>query len=130
MSNFFVDFSYFEDPKHFGLCVGLDRGLEKVKPKIWRNPNKGLYQSFDVCIFSLFIYSRRYTAQQQQQQRGSRGFPGQPGTRGFRTGAPNWSFVFDPAGRLCYYWSMVVSLAFLYNFWVIIYRFAFQEING
>jgi len=38
--------------------------------------------------------------------------------------------VFDPAGRLCYYWSMVVSLAFLYNFWVIIYRFAFQEING
>ncbi|XP_068086318.1 cyclic nucleotide-gated cation channel [Anabrus simplex] len=48
----------------------------------------------------------------------------------FRGGAPNWSFVFDPAGRLCYYWSMVVSLAFLYNFWVIIYRFAFQEING
>ncbi|KAE8744056.1 hypothetical protein FOCC_FOCC009340, partial [Frankliniella occidentalis] len=42
---------------------------------------------------------------------------------------PTWSFVFDPAGRLCYYWSMVVSLAFLYNFWVIIYRFAFQEIN-
>ncbi|XP_074113236.1 uncharacterized protein LOC141536538 isoform X3 [Cotesia typhae] len=72
----------------------------------------------------------RYTAQQQQQQRGSRGYPGQPGQRGFRTGAPNWSFVFDPAGRLCYYWSMVVSLAFLYNFWVIIYRFAFQEING
>ncbi|XP_055606923.1 cyclic nucleotide-gated cation channel alpha-3 [Uranotaenia lowii] len=41
-----------------------------------------------------------------------------------------WSFVFDPAGRLCYYWSMVVSMAFLYNFWVIIFRFAFQEING
>lgn len=40
-----------------------------------------------------------------------------------------WTFVFDPAGRLCYYWSMIVSLAFLYNFWVIIYRFAFQEIN-
>lgn len=40
-----------------------------------------------------------------------------------------WSFVFDPAGRLCYYWSIIVSLAFLYNFWVIIYRFAFQEIN-
>ncbi|XP_035739050.1 cGMP-gated cation channel alpha-1-like isoform X5 [Vespa mandarinia] len=72
----------------------------------------------------------RYTAQQQQQQRGSRGFPGQAGTKGFRTGAPNWSFIFDPAGRLCYYWSMVVSLAFLYNFWVIIFRFAFQEING
>ncbi|XP_061711817.1 cyclic nucleotide-gated cation channel alpha-3 isoform X6 [Cydia pomonella] len=46
-----------------------------------------------------------------------------------RTG-PHWSFVFDPAGRLCYYWSMVVSLAFLYNLWVIVYRFAFQEING
>jgi cyclic nucleotide gated channel alpha 3 len=37
-----------------------------------------------------------------------------------------WTFVFDPAGRLCYYWSMVVSLAFLYNFWVLLYRFAFQ----
>ncbi|XP_015439283.1 PREDICTED: cyclic nucleotide-gated cation channel alpha-3-like [Dufourea novaeangliae] len=72
----------------------------------------------------------RYTVHQQQQQRGSRGYPGQSGTKGFRTGAPNWSFIFDPAGRLCYYWSMVVSLAFLYNFWVIIYRFAFQEING
>ncbi|XP_058981654.1 cyclic nucleotide-gated cation channel beta-3 [Musca domestica] len=45
------------------------------------------------------------------------------------TAARKFHFVFDPAGRLCYYWSMVVSLAFLYNFWVIIYRFAFQEIN-
>ncbi|XP_058803224.1 cyclic nucleotide-gated cation channel alpha-3 isoform X5 [Phymastichus coffea] len=72
----------------------------------------------------------RYTAAQQQAQRGSRGYPGQSGQVGYKTGAPNWSFVFDPAGRLCYYWSMVVSLAFLYNFWVIIYRFAFQEING
>lgn len=42
-----------------------------------------------------------------------------------RTGC-RWTFVFDPAGRLCYYWSMVVSLAFLYNFWVLLYRFAFQ----
>ncbi|CAB0004453.1 unnamed protein product, partial [Nesidiocoris tenuis] len=42
----------------------------------------------------------------------------------------SFSLVFDPAGRLCYYWSMVVSIAFLYNFWVIIYRFAFQEINS
>ncbi|XP_037956597.1 cGMP-gated cation channel alpha-1 [Teleopsis dalmanni] len=45
------------------------------------------------------------------------------------TASRKFHFVFDPAGRLCYYWSMVVSLAFLYNFWVIIYRFAFQEIN-
>ncbi len=37
--------------------------------------------------------------------------------------------MFDPAGRLCYYWSMVVSLAFLYNFWVIIFRFSFAEIS-
>ncbi|KOC62029.1 Cyclic nucleotide-gated channel rod photoreceptor subunit alpha [Habropoda laboriosa] len=64
----------------------------------------------------------RYSLQQQLEQFGSRGYPGQPGI--------NWSFIFDPTGRLCYYWSMVVSLAFLYNFWVIIYRFAFQEING
>ncbi|XP_013773572.1 cyclic nucleotide-gated channel rod photoreceptor subunit alpha-like [Limulus polyphemus] len=41
----------------------------------------------------------------------------------------SWNFVLDPSGRLCYYWSMIVSVAFLYNFWVIIYRFAFQEIN-
>ena len=41
----------------------------------------------------------------------------------------NWTFVFDPSGRLCYWWSSVVSVAFLYNFWVIIYRYAFQEIN-
>ncbi|CRL07220.1 CLUMA_CG020201, isoform A [Clunio marinus] len=47
-----------------------------------------------------------------------------------RKPSSKWTFVFDPAGRLCYYWSMVVSLAFLYNFWVIIYRFAFQEINS
>ncbi|GFO48972.1 LOW QUALITY PROTEIN: cyclic nucleotide-gated cation channel alpha-3 [Plakobranchus ocellatus] len=42
----------------------------------------------------------------------------------------NWTFVFDPSGRLCYWWSSVVSVAFLYNFWVIIYRFAFQEIDN
>ncbi|KAK6195821.1 hypothetical protein SNE40_001173 [Patella caerulea] len=41
----------------------------------------------------------------------------------------NWTFVFDPSGRLCYWWTSVVSVAFLYNFWVIIYRFAFNEIN-
>ena len=41
----------------------------------------------------------------------------------------HWSFVFDPAGRLCYYWSLVVSIAFLYNFWVIIFRFSFAEID-
>nr|XP_037273801.1 LOW QUALITY PROTEIN: cyclic nucleotide-gated cation channel alpha-3-like [Rhipicephalus microplus] len=41
-----------------------------------------------------------------------------------------WTFVFDPSGRLCYYWSMVVSVAFLYNFWVIIYRFSFCEISA
>lgn len=40
-----------------------------------------------------------------------------------------WTFVFDPAGRLAYWWSFVVSISFLYNFWVLIYRFAFEEIN-
>ncbi|XP_076254804.1 cyclic nucleotide-gated channel alpha-3 isoform X1 [Rhynchophorus ferrugineus] len=47
-----------------------------------------------------------------------------------RPGSTGWSFVFDPAGRLCYYWSMIVSLACLYNLWVIIYRFAFREIDA
>ena len=41
----------------------------------------------------------------------------------------NWTFVFDPSGRLAYWWSFVVSISFLYNFWVLIYRFAFEEIN-
>lgn len=41
-----------------------------------------------------------------------------------------WTFLFDPSGRISYYWSMIVSLAFLYNFWVIIYRFAFEEISA
>lgn len=39
------------------------------------------------------------------------------------------TFIFDPAGKFSYYWSMVVSLAFLYNLWVIGYRFAFDEIT-
>lgn len=46
-----------------------------------------------------------------------------------------WTFVFDPAGRLCYYWSLVISLAFLYNFWVssfnqvwsLIYRYGITQ---
>ncbi|XP_055334727.1 cyclic nucleotide-gated cation channel alpha-3-like [Paramacrobiotus metropolitanus] len=46
-----------------------------------------------------------------------------------RTGC-RWTFVFDPSGRLAYYWSCVVSIAFLYNLWVIVYRFSFQEINS
>ena len=41
-----------------------------------------------------------------------------------------WTFVFDPSGRLAYWWSFVVSISFLYNFWVLIYRFAFEEINS
>lgn len=39
------------------------------------------------------------------------------------------SRVLDPSGSLYHHWSMVVSLAFLYNFWSLSYRFAFQEIN-
>ena len=35
----------------------------------------------------------------------------------------NWTFVFDPSGRLVYYWSFIVSLAFLYNFWVRFYKY-------
>lgn len=39
------------------------------------------------------------------------------------------SRVLDPSGSLYHHWSMVVSLAFLYNFWSLSYRFAFQEID-
>ena len=42
----------------------------------------------------------------------------------------NRSFVFDPSGRFCYFWEAIVSLAFLYNFWVIIYRYSFEEISN
>lgn len=41
-----------------------------------------------------------------------------------------WTFVFDPAGRFAYWWSAVISISFIYNFWVIVYRFAFEEINS
>ena len=34
----------------------------------------------------------------------------------------NWSFVFDPSGRLAYWWSLMVSVAFVYNLWTIAYR--------
>jgi len=40
------------------------------------------------------------------------------------------SLIFDPAGRLAYWWSFIVTIAFLYNFWVLVYRSAFDEINA
>ena len=40
------------------------------------------------------------------------------------------ALVFDPAGRLAYWWSFIVAIAFLYNFWVLVYRSAFDEINA
>lgn len=48
--------------------------------------------------------------------------------REFWMAGGSWT-VFDPAGQLAYWWSFVVSLAFLYNFWVLIYRFAFEEVK-
>lgn len=38
-------------------------------------------------------------------------------------------WVIDPSGWCYNQWSLVVSLAFLYNFWALSYRFAFREIN-
>lgn len=38
--------------------------------------------------------------------------------------------VLDPSGSVYYHWSMVVSVAFLYNFWSLSYRFAFREIDS
>jgi len=40
------------------------------------------------------------------------------------------TLVFDPAGRLAYWWSFVVTIAFLYNFWILVYRSAFDEISA
>jgi len=36
---------------------------------------------------------------------------------------------FEPAGKTTYWWNFIVGLAVLYNYWVIIYRFAFDEIK-
>ncbi|CAF1111632.1 unnamed protein product, partial [Didymodactylos carnosus] len=46
-----------------------------------------------------------------------------------RTTSRRFTFIFDPSGRLTYWWTSIVSIAFLYNFWVIIYRFSFHELN-
>ena len=40
-----------------------------------------------------------------------------------------FTFIFDPSGRLAYWWTSVISLAFLYNFWIIIFRFSFHELT-
>ena len=36
---------------------------------------------------------------------------------------------FEPAGRTTYWWNFTVCCAVLYNYWIIIYRHAFDEIN-
>ena len=40
-----------------------------------------------------------------------------------------FTFIFDPSGRLTYWWTSIISLAFLYNFWIIIFRFSFHELT-
>ncbi|CAF4093518.1 unnamed protein product, partial [Rotaria magnacalcarata] len=42
----------------------------------------------------------------------------------------HFTFIFDPSGRLSYYWTSIISLAFLYNFWIIIFRFSFHELTS
>ncbi len=42
----------------------------------------------------------------------------------------NMSFLFDPDGRFSDWIRCIVSMAFLYNFWVILYRYSFDEINS
>ncbi|UJR08291.1 hypothetical protein I4U23_012562 [Adineta vaga] len=41
-----------------------------------------------------------------------------------------FTFIFDPSGRLSYYWTSIISLAFLYNFWIIIFRYSFHELTS
>ncbi|XP_018647501.1 putative cyclic nucleotide-gated ion channel [Schistosoma mansoni] len=38
-------------------------------------------------------------------------------------------FYFNPSGRIVHTWCGVISIVFMYHLWVIIYRFAFNEIN-
>ncbi len=42
----------------------------------------------------------------------------------------NMTFLFDPDGRFSDWMRLIVSSAFLYNFWVILYRYSFNEINS
>lgn len=37
--------------------------------------------------------------------------------------------VVDPSGRLSFWWSAVVSGAFVYNFWAIVFRCCFDEVS-
>ncbi|CAH8437617.1 Cyclic nucleotide-gated cation channel alpha-3 [Schistosoma haematobium] len=44
----------------------------------------------------------------------------------------NWNsalLYFNPSGRIVHSWCGVISIVFMYHLWVIIYRFAFNEIN-
>lgn len=48
----------------------------------------------------------------------------------YRVSHCHMTFIFDPNGRFSYWMGFIVSCAFLYNFWVIIYRYSFNEINS
>ncbi|XP_067949992.1 cyclic nucleotide-gated channel alpha-3-like [Watersipora subatra] len=37
---------------------------------------------------------------------------------------------FEPSSRASYWWSFIVCLAVLYNYWVLIFRYAFDEITS
>lgn len=39
------------------------------------------------------------------------------------------NFIFDPDGCIVFYWTCLTSLAVLYNYWIIILRAAFQDVN-
>lgn len=43
------------------------------------------------------------------------------------TGCSIW---IDPNGSPAYWWSFIVGCAVLYNYWIIIYRYSFDEINS
>ncbi|TNN10959.1 Cyclic nucleotide-gated cation channel subunit A isoform 2 [Schistosoma japonicum] len=47
----------------------------------------------------------------------------------YKTDWKNTLFYFNPSGRLVHSWCGVISIVFMYHLWVIIYRFAFNEIN-
>jgi len=86
--------------------------------------------SNQVLISKKLREARRKEIKRELEKSWTTGGSLMPGGSGGEKSGCNWSFVFDPSGRLVYYWSMIVSLAFLYNAWVIIYRFAFDEINA
>ena len=86
----------------------------------------------DYLFFRKFIYEQRtkshrnpYLVRKQKRKKVEKTL--KKTAKNFQKVAENsnechCSLVFDPSGRLAYWWSLLVSVAFVYNLWTIAYR--------